>query len=150
MAFAYRWLTSDFATAGQMAADDLAQAAAAGFRSVINNRPDFEAGPLQPTSDTMQQAAEAAGVRYAFLPVQSSYQTPRGDCADARSPAGVAEAGAGVLPLGSPLGKSVPGGAGAGGEGVSGREGVRAVINGISEHPARLPSWSIYYGSDPT
>lgn len=76
MTFAYRWLTSDFATAPQIAADDIAQAAAAGFRSVINNRPDFEGGPSQPTSEAMQRAADAAGVRYAFLPVQSAYQTP--------------------------------------------------------------------------
>jgi len=76
MAFAYRSLTSDFATAGQIAPDDIAQAAAAGFRSIINNRPDFEGGPSQPTSVAMQRAADAAGLRYAFLPVQSSYQTP--------------------------------------------------------------------------
>jgi len=76
MALAYTWLTPDFATAGQLAADDIAQAAAAGFRSVLNNRPDFEGGAAQPTSQAMQQAAEAAGLSYAFLPVQSAYQTP--------------------------------------------------------------------------
>src|SRR6476469_3265124 len=76
MAFAYRSLTSDFATAGQIAPGDIAQAAAAGFRSVVNNRPDFEGGPSQPTSQAMQQAAEAAGLAYAFLPVQSAYQSP--------------------------------------------------------------------------
>jgi uncharacterized protein (TIGR01244 family) len=48
----------------------------AGFRSVINNRPDFEGGPSQPTSQTIQQAAEAAGLAYVFLPVQSAYQSP--------------------------------------------------------------------------
>jgi uncharacterized protein (TIGR01244 family) len=76
MALAFTWLTSDFATAGQLSADDVAQAAAAGFRSVINNRPDFEGGPAQPTSQAMQQAAGAAGLEYAFLPVQSGFQTP--------------------------------------------------------------------------
>jgi uncharacterized protein (TIGR01244 family) len=76
MALAFTWLTSDFATTGQLATSDVAQAAAAGFRSVVNNRPDFEGGPSQPTSQAMQQAAEAAGMSYAFLPVQSAYQTP--------------------------------------------------------------------------
>lgn len=76
MTLAYSWLTSDFATAGQLSTDDVAQAAAAGFRSIVNNRPDFEGGPSQPTSQAMQQAAEAAGMRYAFLPVQSGFQTP--------------------------------------------------------------------------
>jgi uncharacterized protein (TIGR01244 family) len=76
MALSFTWLTSEFATAPQLAAEDIAQAAAAGFRSVVNNRPDFEAGPSQPTSEAMQRAAEAAGLTYAFLPVQSSYQSP--------------------------------------------------------------------------
>ena len=76
MTLAYSWLSSDFATAGQLGPDDVAQAAAAGFRSIVNNRPDFEGGPSQPTSQAMQQAAEAAGLRYEFLPVQSGFQTP--------------------------------------------------------------------------
>ncbi|HJU20875.1 MAG TPA: TIGR01244 family sulfur transferase [Casimicrobiaceae bacterium] len=76
MALAFTWLSPDFATAGQIAADDVAQAAAAGFRSIVNNRPDFEGGPSQPTSDAIARAAKAAGLDYAFLPVQSGFQTP--------------------------------------------------------------------------
>ena len=76
MALAYNWLTPEFATAQQLAVDDLAQAKAAGFRSVINNRPDFEGGPSQPTSEAIQHATQAAGLEYAFLPVQSGYQSP--------------------------------------------------------------------------
>ncbi len=75
MALAFKALTPDFAVAGQLAPDDLAQAAQAGFRSVINNRPDFEGGPGQPTSQTIQDAAAAAVLDYAFLPVQSGFQT---------------------------------------------------------------------------
>jgi len=55
----------------------MAWAAQAGFKSVINNRPDFEGGPDQPTSAAMQQAAEAAGLAYVFLPVQPAVQTPQ-------------------------------------------------------------------------
>ena len=76
MALAFTWLASDFATAPQLSPEDLAQAAAAGFRSIVNNRPDFEGGPSQPTSQAIAQAASAAGVDYAFLPVQSAFQTP--------------------------------------------------------------------------
>ena len=76
MALAFRWLTTDFATAGQLTARDMSEAVAAGFRSVINNRPDFEGGPSQPPSAAIEQAAEAAQLRYVFLPVQSAYQTP--------------------------------------------------------------------------
>ena len=75
MALAFTWLAPDFATAGQLNADDVAQAAAAGFRSIVNNRPDFEGGPAQPTSQALQGAAAAAGLDYAFLPVQSGFQT---------------------------------------------------------------------------
>ena len=76
MALTFTWLTADFATSPQIAPADVAAAAAAGFRSVVNNRPDREGGPSQPSSEAMQRAAEAAGLAYAFLPVQSSYQSP--------------------------------------------------------------------------
>jgi uncharacterized protein (TIGR01244 family) len=59
-----------------LSVDDVAQASAAGFRSIVNNRPDFEGGPSQPTSQAIEAAAAAAGLDYAFLPVQSGYQTP--------------------------------------------------------------------------
>ena len=72
----FTWLTPDFATAPQVGPEDVAAAAQAGFRSVVNNRPDFEGGPAQPTSQQIEQAATAAGLAYAFLPVQSAYQSP--------------------------------------------------------------------------
>jgi uncharacterized protein (TIGR01244 family) len=76
MSLKFTWLTPDFATAPQIAPEDAAAVAAAGFRSVVNNRPDFEGGPAQPTSLQIEQAAAAAGLAYAFLPVQSAYQSP--------------------------------------------------------------------------
>ena len=76
MALAFTWLAEDFAAAGQLNVDDVAEAAQAGFRSIVNNRPDFEGGPSQPTSQAIQGAAKAAGLDYAFLPVQSGFQTP--------------------------------------------------------------------------
>ncbi len=76
MPIAAQRLTADIAVAGQLAPESMADAAAAGFRSVINNRPDFEGGPTQPTSATIEQAAQAAGLSYAFLPVASGYQSP--------------------------------------------------------------------------
>ena len=77
MALSFTWLMPEVATAGQLAPADIAQAAQSGFRSVVNNRPDFEGGPLQPTSEAIAQAAGDAGLAYEFLPVQSSYQTPQ-------------------------------------------------------------------------
>lgn len=68
-------LTADIAVAPQLAPEAMAEAAAAGFRSVINNRPDFEGGPSQPTSESMAAAARAAGLEYAWLPVAPNLQT---------------------------------------------------------------------------
>ncbi|MGL4768482.1 MAG: TIGR01244 family sulfur transferase [Formosimonas sp.] len=64
-----------FATAPQIAPEDLTAIHQAGYRSVINNRPDFEGGPEQPTSDAMQTAAQAAGLHYVPLPFSPSQVT---------------------------------------------------------------------------
>lgn len=68
-------LSNDVAVAPQLGPEAMADAAAAGFRSVINNRPDFEAGPTQPTSASVEAAARAAGLQYAWLPVSPSIQS---------------------------------------------------------------------------
>lgn len=66
----------DVCVAPQLDPDAMAAAAKAGFRSVINNRPDFEGGPGQPTSASIEAAARAAGLEYAYLPVSGGYQSP--------------------------------------------------------------------------
>ena len=43
---------------------------------MVNNRPDFEGGPDQPTSAAMQAPPKAAGLVYRFLPVSGGYQSP--------------------------------------------------------------------------
>lgn len=68
-------LTSDFAVAPQLTPDDMAAVAAAGFKSVIINRPDFEDGPNQPTAAAVSEAARAAGLRVAYQPVVSGQMT---------------------------------------------------------------------------
>lgn len=62
--------------APQLSPDAMAAAAAAGFKAVMNNRPDMEGGPDQPSSSSMQTAAIQAGLAYAYLPVQGGYQSP--------------------------------------------------------------------------
>ena len=69
-------ITEDFSVSPQLAPEAMVQAAAAGFKSVINNRPDFEGGPEQPTSAAMEAAARAAGLEYRHLPVNGAYQSP--------------------------------------------------------------------------
>ena len=69
-------LTPEFCVAPQLEPAAMAAAAAAGFRSVINNRPDFEGGTDQPTSAVIEAAALAAGLEYRHLPVNGAYQSP--------------------------------------------------------------------------
>ncbi len=68
-------LSNDVSVAAQLGPEAMAEAAAAGFRSVINNRPDFEGGPGQPTSASVEAAARAAGLEYAWLPVAPNFQS---------------------------------------------------------------------------
>jgi uncharacterized protein (TIGR01244 family) len=68
--------TEDFATAPQLAPEHMSVIASHGFKTIINNRPDMEGGPDQPTSAQMKAAAEAAGLNYHYLPVISGAITP--------------------------------------------------------------------------
>jgi uncharacterized protein (TIGR01244 family) len=69
-------IAPDVCVAPQLEPQAMALAAQQGFRSVINNRPDFEGGPTQPTSASIAAAARAAGLEYAHLPVAGNYQSP--------------------------------------------------------------------------
>jgi len=69
-------MSPDLSVAPQLDPQAMQALADAGFKSVINNRPDFEGGPQQPTSAAMEQAAKAAGLSYAHLPVAPGYQSP--------------------------------------------------------------------------
>lgn len=63
-----RPLTDTLSVSPQITPSDLAELAAKGFRTVINNRPDGEE-PGQPASAVMAQAAAAAGLEYRYIPV---------------------------------------------------------------------------------
>jgi len=71
-----RAVAPDVCVAPQLTPEAMAEAARAGFRSVINNRPDFEFGADQPTHASIEAAARAAGLEYRFLPVAGGYQSP--------------------------------------------------------------------------
>lgn len=61
-------LTDQVAVAPQIAAADCAAAAAAGFATIVNNRPDGEA-PGQPDGADIAAAAAAAGLAYHAIPI---------------------------------------------------------------------------------
>lgn len=66
-----RRLDETLAATDQIAVSDLADLAAAGYRAVINVRPDGE-DPGQPASAALAEAAGAAGLAYRHLPVRLS------------------------------------------------------------------------------
>lgn len=76
MSLSLQQLAPDVCASPQLAPADMAAVAAAGFKSVINNRPDGEGGPDQPKSADIEAAARAAGLEYVYLPVNPAVQTP--------------------------------------------------------------------------
>lgn len=68
--------TNEFSTAPQIQPADVAEIAALGFKTIINNRPDAEGGAEQPTSEQIKAAAEKAGLVYIFIPVVSNNIQP--------------------------------------------------------------------------
>ena len=66
-----RWVTPDFAVSPQISAAEAEALAAAGFKSVINNRPDGEQ-PGQPLGAELGEIVERDGLAYAALPFQGA------------------------------------------------------------------------------
>jgi uncharacterized protein (TIGR01244 family) len=60
-------VTPHFAVAGQVTLDDIARAAAEGFKVLVINRPEGE-DPDQPNLAEIRAAAEAAGLEFHALP----------------------------------------------------------------------------------
>jgi uncharacterized protein (TIGR01244 family) len=68
-------ISPTFAVAGQLDLAEIAGLAAAGYTTLINNRPEGEE-PGQPTSLDEADAAAAAGLAYAHIPVRAPSITP--------------------------------------------------------------------------
>ena len=73
-------LSPTFATAPQLQPSDVGRLAAAGFKGIINNRPDNE-GPDQPGSQELEAEARRHGLVYRHIPVVPGQATD----ADARA-----------------------------------------------------------------
>ena len=63
-----RRLTASLSVSEQLNVEDIEAVTAAGFKTVICNRPDNE-GEGQPVSDSIRQACEAQGVNWQYMPV---------------------------------------------------------------------------------
>lgn len=70
----YRQITDDYSVSGQIAPEEIAAIKAAGFKSVICNRPDNEQAG-QPSADSVKAAVEAAGLAFRYIPVISGQMT---------------------------------------------------------------------------
>lgn len=75
-----RQITPELSVAPQIEPEEVAQLAALGFRALIDNRPDAEAGPER-DSTVMAEAAKAAGLAFRYVPYEPGQLTP--DLADA-------------------------------------------------------------------
>jgi uncharacterized protein (TIGR01244 family) len=69
-----RQLTPNLAVAPQIAIEDVPLLAASGFKTLINNRPDNEAGAVD--HQLMAQAAADARMNYHYLPFTPGQITP--------------------------------------------------------------------------
>lgn len=72
----FRPIAPEVCVAPQLTPESMAEAAKLGFKSVVNNRPDFEHGPDQPSNAQIEAAALAAGLQYRWLPVDGGFQSP--------------------------------------------------------------------------
>ncbi len=64
-------LSENVAVSAQIGPDDVADIAAAGYRVLVNNRPDNEE-PGQPAGSDIAAAAAAVGLEYHYLPVTAA------------------------------------------------------------------------------
>lgn len=67
----FRTLDDTISVYGQITPDDVAEAKAQGFTTIINNRPDREQDG-QPSGAAIEAAATAAGLTYEAIPVDHS------------------------------------------------------------------------------
>jgi uncharacterized protein (TIGR01244 family) len=84
MAGVGRQLEDGLAVSPQIAPEEVAAVAAAGFRMIVNNRPDGEE-PGQPSGAEIEAAAAAAGLAYRHIPVTSATLGPEAVEAFARA-----------------------------------------------------------------
>ncbi len=75
----FRPVDDGIAVAGQLDVADIAAVKAAGFKSLVCNRPDSEDGAVP--HDDIEAAAKAAGLEFRFIPVVSGAIT-HGDVSD--------------------------------------------------------------------
>ena len=62
-------LNAAFSFTSQINIEDIPELARLGFKTIINNRPDFEGGDEQPQSAALEAVARGYGLSYFHIPV---------------------------------------------------------------------------------
>ncbi|SEO71139.1 beta-lactamase hydrolase domain-containing protein [Nitrosovibrio sp. Nv6] len=62
-------IDNNFSTSPQISTEDLIEIKAAGFKSVICNRPDNEDGGTHPDHNLLESEAKKLGLEFGYLPV---------------------------------------------------------------------------------
>lgn len=60
---------AQFSFSSQISIEDIPELAQLGFRTIINNRPDFEGGNEQPQSLALEAVAKSYGLSYIHIPI---------------------------------------------------------------------------------
>lgn len=70
----FKQVSPKFSVSSQLTLDDVRDAAAQGFKTIICNRPDNEEA-TQLASKNVREQAEALGLKFAFIPISPSGPT---------------------------------------------------------------------------
>jgi sulfide:quinone oxidoreductase len=80
----FKRLSDSFSASPQLSAADVAAAAEAGFRTIIDNRPDAEEAG-QPSAADMEAIAQRYGLAFAHIPVTTAGAIDESDVARLRA-----------------------------------------------------------------
>ena len=80
----FRRLSASFSASPQLSAADVASAAEAGFRTIIDHRPDAEEAG-QPSAADMEAIAQSHGLAFAHIPVTTASGIDESDIAQMRA-----------------------------------------------------------------
>ena len=80
----FKRLSASFSASPQLSAADVASAAEAGFRTIIDNRPDAEEAG-QPSAADMEAIAQRHGLAFAHIPVTTAGAIDESDIARMRA-----------------------------------------------------------------
>ena len=69
------WLSDTIGVSDQLSPEDVLELSSLGVKSIICNRPDRESGSEQPDAESIMQAGKKLGIKFAFHPVESNFQT---------------------------------------------------------------------------